>query len=797
MAVARYAYVLLAVLGLVIPYSKYRTGGFFSWNVILSAATLLYFIWREKDVPRRWIAALGTLLGGVAFGLPLFLYLRESRGKEPLHIRFPQWAVVPLAALAFSAWFFADYTGIARRVHIPFDLELYHYPLAEYAFQALKRGRLPLWDDAQYLGIPFAANLQAALFYPPSWLMYAANLGKDRLPYSALEYFMLGHLYAGFLLCYYWLRNGRGLHWLASILGAGVFAFSTYAPQQLSHMGLVCGYIWFPLGWWGIDRFQATRSYRGASIAMLASASALCFLAGYPSIWAVFAIAMLAYALGYSLRAMLFTAAGLALSLVISAISLLPAIEAMRFMQPDPKYGAASGLSDWTAYLTFVIPNLFDFDLAQALGVHPGKDLFYLGAIAVFGLACLRWTKSLRAPVLALALAFFFFANIQSIPGRFIEPIGIVSRVLSSWYFLAAIVALVALLAALGLHRFLEVEAPVSHVRTWAFAAIVAAGAIWSIRLVYDARYGHSALSSGWLSALDAAAALALVTALAFTIRASTGTRRTLATVVLLFAVAAEYKAFGTSRRLGVDSGKARTTHSMRHFPGLSDQALTMLQQARPARVALDATGPTPSLLRFAGLTTPHGFDPFLPQQYADLIRANKGVFYENRLFQLPPDPAVWRLLGVRYLLTAEAGEAFTTLSAKPGEFRHVPPFDAYTHVFELPDFQPPYGWEDPSASGPIQNTHWTPERRNFNVTATTPATFRLSEQFYPGWHATLDGNPIEIQRCHGALQCVAVPAGEHHLTFWYQSEWLVRGAIVSLAGIAVLVLLLRRPAQV
>ncbi|BDC48517.1 hypothetical protein F183_A08330 [Bryobacterales bacterium F-183] len=804
MAVARYAYLLLAVLGLVIPYSKFlpwlfrnglnlplffqelfvnRISSFFGWDVILSAVALLYWIWREKHVPRRWMAATGTLLVGVSFGLPLFLYLRES--KQPVSVRVPQWLAVPLGALLFSAWFFAEYTGIARRVHIPFDLELYHYPLAEYAFQALKQGRVPLWDDAQYLGIPFAANLQVALFYPPTWLMYAANLGKDRLPFSALEYFMLAHLYAGFLLCYYWLRNGKGLHILAAIFGAGIFAFSTYAVQQLSHMGLVCGYVWIPLGWWGIDRYAHTRSYR-RSLWMITTASALCFLAGYPSIWAVFALAMGGYALGYSLRAAIFASISLGVSLLLSSVALLPAIEAMRFMQPEPKYGAGSGISDWTFYLTFFIPNLFDFDLAQRLDVHPRKDLFYLGAIALFGIACsIRASKAALRPVaVALALSAILFVNAWGYPGHFIEPVSILSRVLSSWYFLAAIIACAAVLAALGLDRFFR-NNTVHHVRDGALAALCIAALAWAIRLVYDARYGHSALSSGWASILDGAAALALVTALAFAIRSSTGTRRTLATVALFVAVAAEYKAFGTSRRLGVELGKTRTTHSMHHFPGLSDQALAMLQQARPSRVALDYTGPTASLLRFPALTTPHGFDPFLPQQYADFIRANKGEFYEGRLFHIPPDPEVWRLLGVRYLLTAESGEAFRTLSAKPDQFRHVPPFDDYTHVFEVNNPAPPYGWSQ--GDGRIENTRWTRERRNFRVVATGPSQFRLSEQFYPGWHATLDGEPVDIQRCHGALQCVAVPPGEHDLRFWYQSEWLVRGAIVTLATVVAL----------
>src|SRR5215467_517725 len=158
---------------------------------------------------------------------------------------------IAAASLLFTILFFIEYTPIfrhARNVHIPFDLEAYHYPLADYAFQSVHQGRFPQWDPTIYSGLTFAGNIQAALFYPPTWLMFAFNLGRPKLSYQALEDLTLAHVWLAFLLCYIWLRRERELHALACALGAGVFAFSGYMLHQLQHFGLVAGYAWMPLG---------------------------------------------------------------------------------------------------------------------------------------------------------------------------------------------------------------------------------------------------------------------------------------------------------------------------------------------------------------------------------------------------------------------------------------------------------------------------------------------------------------------------------------------------------------------
>ena len=107
----RAGYLVLAVLGTVVPYSLFvpwllthgldlrflvlelfstRIGGFFGLDVLISAVVLLAFIRRERrlrHLPHAWTAVLATCLIGVSCGLPLFLYLRERALAAPARAR--------------------------------------------------------------------------------------------------------------------------------------------------------------------------------------------------------------------------------------------------------------------------------------------------------------------------------------------------------------------------------------------------------------------------------------------------------------------------------------------------------------------------------------------------------------------------------------------------------------------------------------------------------------------------------------------------------------------------------------
>jgi Terpene cyclase DEP1 len=97
----RHFYLVCCVLGLLLSYSQFvlwllehglnvtlffrelfanRISTFFAMDVIISAIVLIWFIQSEGKrlrVRLLWLPTIGTLIVGVSFGFPLFLFLRQ------------------------------------------------------------------------------------------------------------------------------------------------------------------------------------------------------------------------------------------------------------------------------------------------------------------------------------------------------------------------------------------------------------------------------------------------------------------------------------------------------------------------------------------------------------------------------------------------------------------------------------------------------------------------------------------------------------------------------------------------
>ena len=84
-------------------------------------------------------------------------------GKEPLGVL--------LYCLASTALFFRNPLFFWGRFHIPHDLPNQHYPWSDFVSWSLREtGQLPWWNPYSFMGEPFFANVQAAMFYPPRLL---------------------------------------------------------------------------------------------------------------------------------------------------------------------------------------------------------------------------------------------------------------------------------------------------------------------------------------------------------------------------------------------------------------------------------------------------------------------------------------------------------------------------------------------------------------------------------------------------------------------------------------------------
>jgi hypothetical protein len=681
---------------------------------------------------------------------------------------------IALFSLLFTWLFFFEYIPPVRWVHLPYDLNGFHYPLADYAFQSLRQGRFPLWDPTIYCGMSFVANVQAALFYPPTWLMFLFSAGRERLSYQSMQDVLLMHVWLAFLLCYLWLR-GKQLRELPCVLGAGVFAFSGYLCTQLQHFGLVGGYTWIPLALWGVDQAVERRSWK--PLWKVAAASALCFLAGYPPTWMVFAMVVGVYSLAGAWRwkAALGAVASLVFSLLLCAVQMLPTWETTALREPEAHYGG--GVKNWDMILSYALPNYFNFGLNVPVETNPFKDYFYLGAPALIGLPFLIRRRKFRdlVPCLAvLAASLVMAVNPYDIVWNVIQHSSLLPDVLRAWYFLAGVTLAFAALTAYALDSFLAGESRPAY--SWLAPFSVALMALWGGYEVY--RWKTQSLSFGWHSGLYLLVTLAIFSAGMYIMRAEQGRRRFWMAAALVVFVGVDYKVFGTSKRFDAGSGDAQRW-SFTSFPGMGNDVYQQLRDGGIDRIVVDQdTGPLPNDFRHIGLITPQGFDPLLTTPFRKMVETY-GKFRTDRTFEVDPENyEALRLFGVKYVISSEFSKVYPKLKDNP-HYRLLGSVPTFYRVYEYLDAQPPYSWR-----GQIQRSAWEPERRAFEVVSASGGKLALHEQFFPGWTATIDGKAAIAEPWMGAFQAVAVPPGEHTVEFRYRSRLLGFGGAISVVAL-------------
>jgi hypothetical protein len=701
--------------------------------------------------------------------------------------------VAGLALLAVYP-FFASYLPPFSRVHLWSDASGFQYPLQWFGFQALKEGRIPMWDPSIYCGISYIGNVQATFLYPPQWLLFAAMWRLPRLPFKAVEAYIFLHVWLAFVLCYCWLR-GRALP-LASALGAMTFACGGYMLYQLLHPGVVYAMTWMPLGFWGIDEAVERRDWK--PLWKVAAASALAFLAGYPACWIVHCFAMGFYALASRapVRAVVGTVAALAASLPLIAMQLLPALDGRSMMQLEIKYGSGA-YGPGALLASYFTPNFHDFNLGHPTSYDAGCMYFYLGIPALFAVVWGLWRHRTGPYVqaLVLAAAMLALANPRDWMIHAVECVSFLKYTMQPFNFYAGVAAAAALFTAVALEDYLAGSRSTLAETSLGTAGMSACATLpllyWVGReIVLYAR--GAAMPVRWHSAKDAAIAAAIFGLGLWAVRETKGRARVALAAVLLLAVTVDYKVYGTPRWFNAVDGDVDNERPAYGIHGVDDQEYRAMWTNRQYRIATGHdVGPAPTDFRVWELATPQGFDPFLPVRYRETIeRWTK--FDTNRMFTTDlRNDAMMRGLGVRYVLVPNFYAEVPWLKTNP-KFRRVAPADSYMHVYEYLDAKAPYGWEDEGA-GSVEPASWIAERREFRVQSERGGRFFLVEQFFPGWRATVDGAPTRIDRWGGAFQSILVEGGAHRVRFEFRPRSFYIGLAMSFVGWAMVVLVAAR----
>jgi 4-amino-4-deoxy-L-arabinose transferase-like glycosyltransferase len=675
------------------------------------------------------------------------------------------------------------------------------------------QGRLPVWSPGSYAGAPFAADSQAAVFYPLRWLTILLSVPWG-FTYYALELEALGHVWLAGAFTYalaYALTRRR----LAGLLGAVAFGLGGYLTSYpLLQLAVLESITWLPLALLLVH----TAVHRPCPLPWLVGAGlalGLAILAGHPQTGLHVAYVVAAYYLFLSVRARRpwrwILGLGVVLGLVAlgsAAVGWLPTAQFMRYStRRHTDYAFVAAGLPLVDYLQTVLPRVLSFWVPE------------YGGLATLVLAVLAWwgrRAGARAQItfwalvglvagwLALGDAGILF----ELAYRFLPGIGLF-RQQERWLGIVSFAEV--MLAVQGLALWLG--APVETRRTLLKRATVVVASLLAGSALFLAL--APVLANGpWLGVVARqAGVLAVIVFLLWAGQVrqeEEGTQPTgywcvLAIILLLFADLYVSTYRSVDRRWGT--------------PAVFWPQPAWIQALRealaPAR--LDSQQLFPANVGEAyGLEDIRGISPLQLQSVADLAQLPRqrrwqllnvthvvswGPLQDPNLTQvaeikegLLPD---WPFTGALYHFDAALPRAWMTYRA-----RQLPTAQAALQALAESSFDPAAevlfhtpvpGLEAisvPREAPAVRITRPFAGGLDIRVQTTAAGYLVLSEWHYPGWQATLDGRPAPLYPADYALQALYVPAGEHEITLrFFPTILLWGGAISTLTLLAAAVL--------
>lgn len=724
------------------------------------------------------------------------------------------------ALIVLTAGFF--WQVLLQGYHLPNgegDMAVFIYPRYSFAASHISGGSPPLWLPHLYAGQPYLADIQSGLLYPLNLLAFFL---VRPFTYAALEYSAILHyLIAG--LSMYLLARRLGLRPLAALAGAITWEFCGFLVAHLGHYNMLAAAVWLPLVFWALHPAMERRSIRWALVA--AGILAVSTLAGHTQITLLMLTACVVYGLFESasggwrrapqtagIFAVFLVAAGL-----FTMVQLWPSWELTnQSVRSDIGYQQAVEFDlEPHRLITLVIPHFYGNDPGDYWGPPSLTENFgYVGlaglALALVGLVTWRRKRIVRfAGVLAAAGILLSLGDWTPFHGWFYELVPGYDRVRAPGRFLFLVDFGLAILAAYGIQT-------ISRPFVWrlrpAMTMILALTGLAAVGLAFIAlpiayvnlftmRTLHPEVASQ-LGVTASSAALAgifslivLATFLAYRLRlAAPGALAGALTILLAIDLFVAGAAFNPTP----DDPTYRT-----QYPP-----------------ALEFLGGQPGLFRIDTVTgiddvwkpdsaALHGFDsiwgvfnPFTIDDYywywKTHVPGRSSDLYDMlnvRYVLAPPEVDLDQDKFVRVFDQDSSVHVFENQRAMPrawlvGEEIVVDSREGALSAIRAEGFDPRRQVVLETSTGlqlagvasgqTVTIINHSPNRISLVSESDRPSVLVLSEVYYPGWRAMVDGQPSEILRANWTFRAVALEAGRHEIDLTFRPTSLLAGAAIS-----------------
>lgn len=668
--------------------------------------------------------------------------------------------------------------------------------------QAWHHGGPALWDPYVWAGQPLLGQAQPGAAYPLNWILFALPLHHDAIRGWAFVWYFVVIRFMAMAFCYLLCRD-LGRSRIASLIAGAVFALGGYIGNT-GWPQMVNGALWLPLVF--LFLLRAGRGDRPLRNAILSGTFlGIAWLSGHHQAPLFGMLAAAGVWLYYIFRSgrldwLMAHAATLTFvfALMVGALQILPAYE---YGHLAKRWVGAPDAISWNQPVPYSVHETYDLKPFELLGtVFPHVKTHsepFVGAVAL-GLALLGlaagWRDGRVRLLGAVGLGGLVYALGQhSVYQGFLY--GAIPELDKARVVSAAIVVFqfgVAVLAAFGLDQigFAEGSPWPRRIQWGTLIFGLFSFALFEAIFFFDK--GKLPFDDNLMLAPFVMFGFA---ALLFASRRDGLNRGQCVVLIFLLAVLELGNNVGTIITPRSDANTMKWLDQMR---GNADIAAFLKQQGTfpRANVTGDAFAEnwgavhnvemfggnlaslTNNMQRFDFWTLPTrllwgvGYTiAARPSPEGDLVfTAASGalLYHHNDVF-----PRAWSIHELVQVPSPGAGNRM--IQMRVSDFHHL--------GFML---GPPPALDSCGKSDGVALTEHSTDRVRIRADMACRGMVVLSDVFFPGWHADIDGHAAPIYEVNEAMRGVIVPSGMHTLTMRYRPGSAVAGGLLSLIGLSV-----------
>ncbi len=753
----------------------------------------------------------------------VFFYPVWLQNKIPLPADFVVGTYYPWLDYKYPGFYF----GVPIKNPITTDVVSFIFPMQMLAVDLLKQGVAPIWNNLILTGTPLLANLQSAPFSPTNFLYFL-------LPkLTAWSVQIMAQTALAAIFAYLLLREFK-VSKLSSAAGGIFFSLAGFMMIWLEWNGHSLTGAFFPLVFLLSIKWLKSGQIKWGSLLALVLALQIC--SGYPQIvlYEMMALALIVL-FNFNLKRVVGLGLFILLGLGLSAIQTLPAIELLKYSQRGVEDVVnTSAFLPWQYLITFIAPDYFgnhstgnfwgqgDYTLVTG---YSGLIVLVLAGIAI-------WSKFKDNNVrfsgsLVLLALFIALPNPISV---FLKNSGFLALQAASAHRALVLSNLgIALLAGFGLDELKAGKLKFYQVfRAYYLPVILLAG--FGLAAFYGLKVsaGNPVLIGNFKVALKnlvLPVTLVSISIINIIIVIRKPKYQEIAALFLIILAIGELFRFGWKF----------TPFSPKTLVFPETPVLQFLQkQPKPFRLAAEDVIPINMMMNY-GIETSEGYDAVYPLSYAKYLAVlNSGDSDSTPMGRYGsitnPDSPLLDLINTKYVLTLKRDQ-----SGKPdpnGKLVEKYQDPKFKKVFEdktvvilentkvLPRAFLVYDSEtetDPDKvisklvnNYPIERKVilnsddiklstgsgevWYSEIANkkmITVNTDHHGILFISDSWFPGWRAFVDGQPILINKADLNFMAVPISVGKHHVEITYDPASFEIGKMISLFSGAIFLCLL------